>query len=128
MIFRLILAATALWHAAATWHFLLFPERTLRRTTLERPVNALAAEALRFLGGLNAGIAVIAGLLAFVEPSPRLAICFAGFAVANFSQFAIDLRVRRRGLARGAMFRAIIFGDGVVFLLNAVGAVGVLGL
>ena len=45
-----VLALTALWHAAAAWHFTVHPHRTLARTTRERPVNPLTAELFRFLG------------------------------------------------------------------------------
>ena len=51
-----VLLATAACHAAAAWHFTLFPERTLARTTDERPVSPLAAELFRFLGGMNVGL------------------------------------------------------------------------
>ena len=48
-----VLVVTALWHALATYHFLFFAGRTIRRTTRERPVSPIATEILRFLGAIN---------------------------------------------------------------------------
>src|SRR5204862_456106 len=56
---RIVLAATAMWHLLAAWHFTLYPARTLARTTRERPVQPLATELFRFLGGLNAALVLL---------------------------------------------------------------------
>jgi hypothetical protein len=98
------------WHLAAAWHFLGFPERTLARTTQERPIRPIAAELFRFLGGMNLGMVVLAwASVAGGSRGPALL----ALAVANGSQLAVDLRVRRLGLARGAMFAQILAGDAV---------------
>jgi hypothetical protein len=110
MVGTIVLVTVGLWHFAAAWHFLGFPERTLARTTRERPVNPLAAELFRFLGGLNAALVVLA--LASVWTADRAPALLA-LAVANASQLAVDLRVRRLGLAHGPMFTQILVGDAV---------------
>jgi hypothetical protein len=118
---RAILAATALWHAAGAWHFLFYPERTLRRTTDERPANRNAVELFRFLGGLNAALVPFA-LLTMLLPDSLLWIALVGFSLVNFSQFALDLRLARLKLARGALFKSITWGDGLFFAANAIAA------
>lgn len=116
-----ILALTGLWHSAAAWHFLLYPERTLRRTTSERPANPIAAEVFRFLGALNAAIAVFA-LLLMLLPRASMWIALTGYALFNLSQFLVDLSVNRRKLVHGPMFRTILWGDGLFFAVNAIAA------
>ncbi len=113
-----ILALTALWHGLAFWHFALFPVRTLARTTHERPVSAVAAELLRFLGALNAGFSWLA-IAAIWRPEARV-VAFATLAVANLSQMIVDVRVQRLALAKGAMFRHIMFGDALFTFANLV--------
>lgn len=104
----LVLVLVGCWHLAAVWHFLGFPERTLARTTSVRPTPPLAAELLRFLGGMNLGFVVLAwSALLAADRAPALA----ALATANASQLAVDLRVRRLGLARGPMFAQIVAGD-----------------
>src|SRR5688572_19662180 len=102
-----VLLATAAWHGLAAWHFGLKPERTLARTTAERPISPAAIELLRFLAGLNLALVVLA-LGACVTPGPAQRLAAVVLAVANASQAAIDVRVQRRGLARGPMFRQIL--------------------
>jgi hypothetical protein len=116
-----VLGSTAVWHGLAAWHFTLFPERTLRRTTLERPPNAFAAELFRFLGALNFALAAFALLLIFA-PANSVWMALAGFSALNLSQFAVDLRVQRLKMAHGPMFKTILAGDGAFFALNAVAA------
>jgi hypothetical protein len=114
----LILLATAGWHALATWHFGVYPERTLARTTEERPVQVLSSELFRFLAGLNASLVVLAVAAVFLGDEARglaaLVLC-----VANATQFVQDLRVRALKLARGPMFRIILVGDAVFAVANA---------
>jgi hypothetical protein len=107
---EVILSLTALWHLLAFWHFTLFPRRTLALTTRERPVSEVAAELLRFLGGLNLAPVVLALASLAVTPGQRWT-AFLALAVANLSQLLVDLRVRRLGLARGAFFTQILVGD-----------------
>jgi hypothetical protein len=115
-----VFALTAAWHALAAWHFTLFPDRTLRRTTNERPPSVIAVELFRFLGGLNAALAALA-ILAIVLPGARVAAALV-LAIANGSQALQDLRVRRLGLARGRFFAQILVGD-ALFALAALAVV-----
>jgi hypothetical protein len=124
---RAILVTTSLWHAAAAWHFTFFPQRTLARTTQERPVNRIATELFRFLGSLNAAIALFALLLTTL-PASSIWIALTGMALANLSQFAVDWRVSRLGLVQGPMFKMIFWGDGIVFALNLMAACLCFGL
>ncbi len=117
-----ILVPTSLWHAAAAWHFLLYPERPIRRSTRERPVNPIAIELFRFLGSLNGALVVFA-LLLIRLPASSAWIAFTGFSLANLSQAVIDARVARLGLAHGPMFRTIFWGDALICALNAGAAV-----
>jgi hypothetical protein len=119
-----VLASTAVWHALAAWHFAFFPQRTLERTTRERPVSPVACELFRFLGAINVGFVVLA-LAAIARPEAR-PVAYVALAVANFSQFVVDLRVQRMTLAKGPMFKQILVGDSVFTLLN-VGALVLLG-
>jgi len=113
-----VFVATALWHALAAWHFTLFPERTLKRTTRERPVNPFATELFRFLGGLNLALTVLA-LASLRVPASAQWACALALMVGNASQFVVDVRVRRLRLADGAMFWQIYIGDGLFTLANA---------
>jgi hypothetical protein len=106
----IVLAATAVWHALAAWHFAYQPARTIGRTTLERPVSPVAVELLRFLGAINVGFVVLAVLAVTVMPEGR-PLAFATLAVANLSQMLVDVRVQRLGLTRGPMFKQILIGD-----------------
>ncbi len=117
MIAAVLLAATALWHGLALWHFAFFPERTIARTTFERPVSAVARELLRFLGAINAGYSLLA-VAAMVRPEAR-AVAHLVLAAANLSQFVVDWRVLRLGLAKGPMFGQILAGDALFTALNA---------
>jgi hypothetical protein len=118
MIVITVMALTAIWHLLAAWHFAFFPARTLKRTTVERPPNALAVELFRFLGGLNLALAVLA-ITACLVPRAALPAAIA-LAVANGSQALQDVRVRRLGLARGAFFHQILVGD-TLFTIAALG-------
>jgi len=115
-----VLGATALWHFLAFWHFTFFPARTLARTTRERPVNVLAAELFRFLGGINLALVVLAVVSLMAPPGQRWP-AFVALAVANLSQWAVDVRVQRPGLVHGPFFRQILAGD-VVFTAANVAA------
>jgi hypothetical protein len=112
-----VFAATAVWHALAAWHFTLYPERTLKRTTAERPPNPFAVELFRFLGGLNLALSVL-GVAACLSPPSTLPAAVA-LAIANGTQAAQDLRVQRKGIASGFFFRQILAGDIVFTLANA---------
>jgi|GEM_PF-3154687 len=114
-----VLLLTALWHALATWHFLVTPARTLGRTTHERPISPVAVELFRFLGAMNTGFVVLALLAAVVFPEARR-LAYVVLMVANASQAVIDLRVQRLGLARGPMFKQIFLGDVVFTIANVV--------
>ena len=116
-----ILGLTAAWHALAAWHFGITPERTMARTTLDRPVGLIPTELLRFLGGLNAALLVLA-LLACALPDARF-VAVITLAVANASQAVQDFRVMRLGHVRGAMFRQILVGDCLFTVANGVAAV-----
>jgi hypothetical protein len=120
-----ILVLTALWHFMAFWHFALHPKRTLARATRERPVSDVSAELFRFLGGINAGLVVLA-LASLALPVPHRWPAFVALMVANLSQLVIDLRVKRLGLAHGGFFRQVLIGDAVFTLANA--GAGVLSL
>lgn len=113
----IVLVLTALWHLLAVWHFTFFPERTLARTTRERPVQVVAAELFRFLGGINAGFVVLA-LASLALPLEARWPAFAALAVANLSQALVDVRVSRLGLAHGGFFRQILIGDVAFTLAN----------
>ncbi|MCO5167376.1 MAG: hypothetical protein M9894_13585 [Planctomycetes bacterium] len=122
-----ILGLAAVWHGLATWHFGLTPARTLARATSERPVNVIAAELLRFLAGLNLALVVLAAAALLAGREARL-LALLTLAVANLSQLAIDLRVRRLGLARGAFFTRILVGDALfTALCGGAFAVGLTG-
>ena len=112
-----VLLLTAVWHALAAWHFTLTPERTLARTTRERPVSTLGSELFRFLGGVNAALVVLAVAAAFGSHDAR-ALAALVLCVANASQLLQDLRVRRLGLAAGPMFTQILIGDALFTLAN----------
>jgi hypothetical protein len=114
-----ILAATALWHALATWHFTFFPARTLARSTTERPVSEVAVELFRFLGAINSGFSVLA-LCAIARPEAR-PVAFLVLALANLSQLVIDARVSRLALAKGPMFKQIFAGDALFTAANLAG-------
>jgi len=105
-----VLVATAAWHLLAAYHFTLFPERTLLRTTSERPPNAVARELLRFLGGLNLALAALGLLAAGCYPAGRV-VALATLMIANLTQAVIDVRVLRAGFAKGRFFLQILIGD-----------------
>ncbi len=113
-----VLVFTAIWHLLAFWHFTFHPERTLARTTRERPVNVLATELFRFLGGMNLALVVLALASLALSDAHRWPV-FLALAIANSSQFAVDLRVRRLALAQGAFFAQILVGDALFTGLNA---------
>lgn len=113
-----VLVLTALWHGLAFWHFTFFPERTLARTTSERPVQVVAAELFRFLGAINASLVVLA-LATLWLPEAQRWPALAALAVANLSQLVVDLRVKRLGLARGRFFLQVLVGDAVFTVANA---------
>jgi hypothetical protein len=117
MFTSIVLVLTAAWHGLAAWHFTLYPARTLARTTGERPVNQMATELFRFLGGMNLAL-VVAALASLAIPVAARWPIFLGLLVANGSQLAVDLRVQRRSLAHGPFFRQILFGDALFTLLN----------
>jgi hypothetical protein len=117
----LTLIFTALWHALAFWHFTFYPERTLARTTAERPISPIAVELFRFLGALNASLVALPLLALALPDSARWPIHIT-LAVANASQALIDLRVQRLGLARGPMFTQILWGDTLFTALNVAAA------
>jgi hypothetical protein len=120
----IVFVSTAVWHGLATWHFVIYPGRTLARTTHERPVSVLASELFRFLGGLNLACLVLAIGAALSRGAQPLA---AGvLATANLTQALQDLRVRHLGLARGPMFVTILAGDVLFTLLNALVLAGAL--
>lgn len=112
-----VLLTTAVWHALATWHFLVTPARTLGRTTRERPISPIAVELFRFLGAMNAAFIVLAVLAASAFPAGRT-LAFVVLAAANLSQALVDARVRRLDLARGPMFMQIFVGDVVFTVAN----------
>lgn len=113
----IILLLTALWHALAFWHFTFFPERTLARTTNERPINTIAAELFRFLGGINLALVVLALFSLALSPAERWP-AFLSLATANLSQLLVDLRVKRLRLARGPFFTQILWGDALFTAAN----------
>lgn len=115
-----ILIATALWHFAAVLDSLFYPARTLARSTSERPVNRIAVELFRFLGGINVAFTVLA-LATLRLNGPARGPALLALSVANASQFLVDLRVKRLGLVHGTMFHQILVGgDGVFTVLNLV--------
>ncbi len=112
----IVLYATALWHGLALWHFAFFPERTLGRTTHERPPSPVARELLRFLGAINGGFVLLA-VLAALRPEAR-AVAYLALAAANLSQLVVDVRVLGLALARGPMFKQILAGDALFTAAN----------
>jgi hypothetical protein len=120
----IVLLSTAVWHGLATWHFVVTPERTLARTTRERPISVLATELFRFLGGLNLACVVLA-VGAVFSPSAQ-ALAAGVLATANLTQMLQDLRVRRMGIAKGPMFLTILAGDALFTLANSLVLVGAL--
>ncbi len=117
---KVILLATAGWHALAVWHFTLFPARTLARTTRERPVAAIPTELFRFLGAMNLPCVLLAAGAALAGLEARR-LALACLVVANLGQAALDLRVHRLGLAQGPFFRAIFAGDLLFAALSGLG-------
>ena len=122
MAITIVLALTSLWHFLAFWHFTLHPARTLARISKERPISAIATEAVRFLGGINAGFVVL-GLAALALPAGTRWPALVALCVANLSQLVVDLRVRRLGLAHGPYFMQILIGDAVFTVANAGAAI-----
>jgi hypothetical protein len=122
---HVVFVATAVWHALAAWHFILYPQRTLKRTTAERPPHALATELLRFLGGLNLALAFL-GVAACFSPGATLLVAVT-LAIANASQVAEDVRVHRGGVASGPFLMQIFVGDTVFTLANVAVAVAAVG-
>ena len=120
-----ILILTALWHGLATWHFGFHPARTLAVTTSERPVSPIAMELFRFLAGLNLALVALA-LLSLTQPPGARLVAFAVLALANATQLLLDARVRRLGLAHGALFAQILAGDAVFTAANGAAAMIVL--
>ena len=118
MLTTIVLALSALWHFLAFWHFALYPERTLARSTKERPVSRISAELFRFLGGMNVGMVVLA-LAAIALPEEHRWPAFVALMAGNLSQLVIDLRVKRLGLAHGGFFRQVTIGDAFFTLANA---------
>jgi hypothetical protein len=117
MLSALTLISTALWHGLAFWHFTFYPERTLARTTAERPISPIAVELFRFLGAINVSLVVLP-LVALALPGSTRWVVHLSLAVANASQAIVDVRVQRLGLARGPMFMQILWGDTAFTSLN----------
>lgn len=115
-----ILVLTAVWHGLAFYHFAFHPARTLARTTFERPVNGTATELFRFLGAMNIAFTALALASLALAPGARIPT-FLCLAIANASQLAVDLRVRRRGLVHGPFFAQVLAGDALFTVLNTVG-------
>jgi hypothetical protein len=69
---------------------------------------------------------VVLGLATIALPEASRWPALTALAVANLSQFLVDVRVRRLGLAHGAMFLQILIGDAVFTLANIVAAVATL--
>lgn len=118
-----IMAINAIWHGLAGWHFALFPERTIRRYTLNRAVPDMARELMRFLGALNAAISALGWCALWMAPMASLWLLFTFFMLANLSQFVVDVHVHRLGLTNRHFVPQILVGDGVVAGLNLVAAV-----
>jgi hypothetical protein len=116
---------TALWHLLAAYHFTLFPTRSLARISRERPVNPIAAEAVRFLGAINVAFFGLGVGACFVDQSAYWLISLA-LMLANLSQALVDISVKRRGLAGGSFFNQILWGDLFFATLNAMLLVGFL--
>jgi len=127
MFTSIVLVLTAAWHGLAAWHFCLYPARTLARTTSERPVNQLATELFRFLGGLNLALVVAALASLALAVAARWPILL-GLLVANGSQLAVDLRVQRLSLVHGPFFRQILVGDALFTALNGAALAAVLAV
>jgi len=119
----LVMLINASWHFLAGWHFLLFPYRTIGRyfrfsdDSKARSIDRCAAELMRFLGGLNFAICLLAAVSLLVAVEPQW-VMLSFFAAANFSQFAIDVYVHRAGLTNSAFLVQILGGDALVTVLN----------
>lgn len=113
-----VLLLTGLWHMLAAWHFTVFPARTLARTTAERPVSRQSTELFRFLGGLNLALAVLAGASMWQPQAQRWPALLA-LAVANLSQYLVDVRVLTQGMVHGPFFKQILWGDALFACANA---------
>src|SRR5690606_17318457 len=55
-----VLLLNAFWHFLAAYLFMAFPQGVIARYVSDRPVPGLAAEAMQFLGGMNAAISTFA--------------------------------------------------------------------
>ncbi len=113
---RLPLVVDAAWHFAATWLFVFIPRGIYAKYTSERPTPILAVDAMQFLGGMNSGFCLLAVLSLAYDVRPIEPV-LAAFALANFSQFALDLRLHRaRRVNLG--FLVITVGDAVATVVN----------
>lgn len=122
MAITIVLLLTAPWHFLAFWHFTFHPTRTLARISKERPVSPAGAEAVRFLGGINAGFVVLA-LATIALPQAMRWPALLALTAANLSQLVVDLRALRLGLAQGSYFRQIVVGDAIFTVANAIAVV-----
>ena len=109
-----VLIATALWHTLAMYYFLLHPQRMLEDFTHERPVSPIARDMMRFLGAFNAGYVALA-VWAACQPLP-LAWVSLVLALANGSQFGIDVRAHRSGRWKMKLLRITLL-DGFFMLV-----------
>lgn len=94
---------------------------TLTVTQRLQPVApTVAVDAMRFLGAMNSGYALLSGmaLVRSVRAGRVRASDAAVLAMANFSQFAMDVVMHRNGLARRALWQ-ITGGDLFCFVVDS---------
>ncbi|MBX7148330.1 hypothetical protein K1X76_04540 [bacterium] len=106
----------ALWHFLAGYYFVVFARGVLARYTVDRPVALTGQLATQFLGGMNFAVSLLA-ILVIVYPVEPQKPLFLFFAAANFSQFALDCLVHKRGYVN-LKFLEITIVDGLVTVLN----------
>lgn len=140
--FDLTLTLNALWFGAAFQLFSLRPDVAARilvpRSARESPLFRTLAASLRFLGGMNLALMVLAVLLLVTEslfPDPRQRAVFAVvFAVAHASQCAFNVPIAlgggRQGDALWSVLRGpmlfIFAGDFALTIVNAMLAAALL--
>jgi hypothetical protein len=116
--FIVVLILNAVWCSAAFHYFSLrhwaAAKLLVPKSARDSPLFATIAAAVRFLGGMNLAVAVLALLVllnlgAFSSPTQR-AVLLAVFAAAHGSQFAFNVPIARAGGRQGEALWDVVAG------------------
>eukprot|EP00698_Gefionella_okellyi_P002727 TRINITY_DN12598_c0_g1_i1.p1 TRINITY_DN12598_c0_g1~~TRINITY_DN12598_c0_g1_i1.p1 ORF type:complete len:159 (-),score=20.15 TRINITY_DN12598_c0_g1_i1:322-756(-) len=118
---KVLCSGNLLWHASACWLFMLRTRGMLRRFTRSAGPNPLAEDVVKFLGGLNMSLVLVA-LVALRSRSERLRDLYTILAVANWSQFFWDIIAHRSGRFK-YRFAQITVIDGLFGLADTIAAI-----